>query len=302
LPAALRISTGFVFNIYPTFEAKQIEMKVEKELEQKKKYFFIDESGDPSFYAKKKKILVGEDGFQPILLIGMIEVEDKKTIRRAVLDFQARIKSDPLYNTLPCVTDPKGWYLHANNDSQDIRSKFIEFIRDLPGFKTFITIGRKRLHLFHSKHNVNEDEFYFDLVHHLLKGRLNDEDCFYQVFLSARGKNTQARLKYAINKALEGDNEKRKTPKEINYNCEILRSKDTPELVIIDYLMWALQRYILKNESRYYAALKDKFDLIIDLYDFESNDGKANYYSKENYFSLENASPFRTDGYVDGRD
>ena len=81
-----------------------------------------------------------------------------------------------------------------------------------------------------------------------------------------------------------------------------MRSKDTPELSIIDYLMWALQRYILKNESRYYAALKDKFDLIIDLYDFEKNNGKTNYYSKENYFSLENASQFRTDGYVDGEE
>jgi len=276
-------------------------MKVAKPSEQRKKYFFIDESGDPSFYAKKKKILVGEEGFQPILLIGMIEIEDKKTIRRAVLDFQDKIKSDPLYNTLPCVTDPKGWYLHANNDSQDIRSKFIEFIRSLPDFKTFIIIGRKRLDLFHSKHNANESEFYFDLVHHMLKGQLNDEDCFYQILLSARGKNTQARLKHAVSKALEGDNEKRKTPKEINYNCEILRSQDTPELSIIDYLMWALQRYILKNEPRYYMALKDKFDLVIDLYDFKNDNGGTNYYSKENYFSLENASPFRTDGYVDDK-
>lgn len=82
----------------------------------------------------------------------------------------------------------------------------------------------------------------------------------------------------------------------------VLRSQDTPGLSIIDYLMWALQRYILKNESRYYAALKDNYDLIIDLYDFENNkdNRRAIYYSKENYFLLENASPFRTDGYVDG--
>jgi hypothetical protein len=137
----------------------------------------------------------------------------------------------------------------------------------------------------------------------MLKGQLNDEGYFYQIFLSARGKNTQARLKNAINKALEGDNEKRVTPKEINYNCEILRSQDTPELSVVDYMMWALQRYILKNEIRYYAALKDKFDLIIDLYDFVKNsESQSNYYSKENHFLIEKASQFRIDGYVDGKD
>jgi hypothetical protein len=41
-----------------------------------KKYLFIDESGDPAFYASGKKLLVGQPGFKPLLIIGMIKVED----------------------------------------------------------------------------------------------------------------------------------------------------------------------------------------------------------------------------------
>ena len=46
--------------------------------------------------------------------------------------------------------------------------------------------------------------------------------------------------------------------------------------------------------------LESKFNLIIDLYDFDKYKAKgmSNYYTKNNRFVLENAELFRTDGYV----
>ncbi|MCK6619101.1 MAG: DUF3800 domain-containing protein [Calditrichaceae bacterium] len=265
-------------------------------------YFFIDESGDPTFYGKRKKLLVGQPGFQPVLLIGMISLTDKKEIRQAIVDFQEGIKNDPLYNSIPSVANPKGWYLHARGDSPDIRSKFVELLRDLKGFKTFVVIGRKRLDLFQNKHNSNEKEFYFDLVYHLLKDRLHDENEYYQVYLSARDKSSRTKLRDAVTKAIERDNQRRRTPKTIQFNCEIVLSQDTPELSIVDYLLWALQRYILQNDGRFYKALIDKYNLVIDLYDFENystqGKGKSNYYHRKNPFDLSKVSEFRWDGYI----
>jgi hypothetical protein len=40
-----------------------------------------------------------------------------------------------------------------------------------------------------------------------------------------------------------------------------------PELSIIDYLMWAVQRKLLKGESRYFDALKDKYETVLNLYE-----------------------------------
>ncbi|MEN9599918.1 MAG: hypothetical protein RL596_2239 [Bacteroidota bacterium] len=267
-----------------------------------KTYLFIDESGDPAFYAKGKKSIVGTEGFKPLFLIGLIKVEDKKAIRQAVLNFMQDLKSDPLYKDLPCITKSPKWYLHASYDNVEIQVKFVEFLRKLEGFKFYCVIGRKRLNLFATKHNNNESEFYFDMVHHLLKGRLTKDDTFYQVFLSARDKNTQTKLKASIEDALKKDNEKRKTPIEVNYNCEIVQSKDTPELSIVDYMLWALQRYILQGEKqkRFYNALEDKYSLILDLYDFTKYKakGESNYYNQQNKFSLEKAAEFRKDGYI----
>jgi hypothetical protein len=133
-----------------------------------------------------------------------------------------------------------------------------------------------------------------------LKDRLNKEKEFYQLLLSARDKNTTTKLQLAVTKALDRDNSKRKIPMSINYNCEIVQSKLTPELSIVDYLLWALQRYILSGDGRYYLALEQKYNLIIDLYDFERFNGKgeSNYYHLKNRFDLEKASEFRRDGYV----
>ena len=269
-------------------------------MDKKKVYLFIDESGDAAFYAKKSRLLVGTEGFQPLLLLGLIVLEDKKGIHNQIKELQYEIMNDSLYNSLKCITNPKGWYFHARNDQPEVRTKFIELIRKIEGFKSYIVIGRKRLDLFHKKHNKSENEFYFDMVYHLLKDRLNNEDVFYQILLSTRSGNSGEKLKKAIEKAIERDNNRRKIPLTIHYDCRTIPSDSTPELSIIDYLMWALQRYILLKESRFYDALVQKINLIIDLYDFDKFDSKSSnyYHPKKNKFVLGKASEFKTDGYI----
>ena len=126
-------------------------------------------------------------------------------------------------------------------------------------------------------------------------------DDLNQIYLSARGKNNQLKLKQSIDSAILRDNNKRKKPVEIKYNCEIVLSKDTPELSIVDYLLWALQRYIISNDGRFYHALETKYNLIIDLYDFDrfnTKDGGTYYTPDKNKFTLEKASEFKSNGYI----
>lgn len=263
-----------------------------------KTYIFIDESGDSSFYGKRKKLLVGREGFQPMLNLGMITFTDKKNIRAAVVEFMDRIKADPLYNTIASVSK-SNWYLHAKDDHPEVRAKFFEFIRKLEGFKAFFVIGRKRLSTFQNKHNNNESEFYFDLVYHLLKDRLNKEDERYHIFLAARKGSNQKHLRDAITKAIQRDNKIRKIPKSIQYQYDIVRSVDTPELCVVDYMLWALNRYIINGEARFYEALKSKYSLIIDLYDTEKyQQPDSNYYNQKTLFDLKAAGQFRNDGYL----
>lgn len=265
-----------------------------------KLYLFIDESGDPSFYGNRKKLLVGREGFQPMLNLGLVTLKNKRELRKKIIKFTNQIKADPLYASIYSVAQPN-WYLHAKNDHPEVRAKFFEFLRNLEGFKTYIVIGRKRLNTFQNKHNNNESEFYFDLVYHLMKDRLKYEDTYYQIFLSARKNNTQRALNSSIQKAIERDNKKRETALKITYGFDIVRSIDTPELSIVDYMLWALNRYIIKKEVRFFKALQHKYNLIIDLYDierFHSGLNNNNYYHKNNPFDMTKTSEFKADGYL----
>ncbi len=232
-----------------------------------KTYLFIDESGDPVFYGNRKKLIVGTEGFQPYLVIGMIETADRKALRKAVVGFMDSIKADSLYNSIPSVAADKGWYVHARGDHPEIRAKFFEMLRNLEGYKAHIVIAKKELNIFNRKHNNNPTEFYFDVLHHLLNGRLHNIGCQYMLYLSQRGNNSLHRFQEAVDKALAA--RKSITEGHINYNLEIVHSKEMPELSIIDYLIWAVQRKLLLGEGRYFDALRTKYETVLHLYEEE---------------------------------
>ena len=239
-------------------------MKILKKQNIPKTYLFIDESGDPVFYGNRKKLLVSTEGFQPYLIIGMIETDNRKLLRKTVVDFMNSIKSDSLYNSIPSIATDRGWFVHARGDHPEIRAKFFELLRNLVGYKAHIVIARKDLNIFNHKHNNNPTEFYFDVLHHLLNGRLKNTGRHYNLYLSQRGNNSLHRFQEAVKKALAAG--KDETDEAILYNLEIVQSKEMPELSIIDYLMWAVQRHLLLGESRYFDALKSKYETVLNLY------------------------------------
>ncbi len=253
-----------------------------------KKYFFIDECGDPEFYGKRKKLLVGQPGYHPLLIMGMMRTHKRKMLRKKVIQFQNEILADPMYNTIPSLNKPKGWYLHAKDDHPEIRAKFFEFLRNCNGFKIYMVIGRKELEIFNKKHNNKASEFYFDLVHHLLKNRVYQENFDHRLYLAHREKTTLDKFKSAIDQALI----RQKDTGDFTYKYDIVKSQEYPEMSIVDYMIWALQRYIMKGEGRFFNALIDKYSLIIDLYDRANYENRRNYYWAKNHFSLDKASDF----------
>jgi hypothetical protein len=156
--------------------------------------------------------LVGTEGFQPYLIIGMIETTNRKALRKAVVSFMDSVKKDPLYNSIPSVKTDKGWFVHARGDHPEIRAKFF-------------------------------------------------------LYLSQRGNNSLHRFQTAVDKALSVRESNEKS--NIKFNLEIVASKEMPELSIIDYLIWALQRKLITGESSYFDAMESKYSTVMHLYDGE---------------------------------
>ncbi len=254
-------------------------------------YLFIDECGDPTFYGHRKKLLVGTPGYQPLLLMGSLTTSNRRQLRAAVIQFQQTILADPLYNTIPSVAKP-GWYLHAKNDHPEVRAKFFELLRQLPDFAIHIVIGRKKLEVFNRKHNNSPTEFYFDLLHHLLKDCLHEPDQTYAIYLAQRGKNNSDRFQAAVDKALPPAGQSAGASGPVVSKLAIVLSSEYPELSIVDYCLWALQRYIFKEEGRFFKALENRYAAIVDIYDETRFPVNGHIYGPFNPFTTQLASPF----------
>lgn len=248
-------------------------------------YFFIDESGDPNFYGRHHRPLWLEPDFEPVLMLGMVVVRNRRWLREQVISFQQKILADPLYSSIYSVSQP-AWFLHASKDHSDVRLKFFEMLRDLEGLEVYIVIGRKLPDLFHAKHNKKASEFYFDLLNKLLTRFNFDPGRQCQLYLSQRQSNTMERFEEALEKALVVQSKRFDANL---FNCRITPSRDYPELSVIDYFLWALKRYITVGEKRFFTALEKHVKEVYDVYEEE---GKGKLYNATDPFDLSKASPF----------
>lgn len=252
-------------------------------------YLYIDECGDPEFFGKRKKLLVGQPGYQPLLILGLVQTADRRALQEAILAFQHQLLGDPLYRSIYSVQKP-GWYLHARNDHPEIRSEFFKFIRRYSDLRFYAVIARKQLTLFNQRHNNNPAEFYFDILQHLLHGRLHP-DYSHSIYLAQRQKNNQDHFVRAVDRAIAVDIQDARLHEPPQYACSIVPSSQMPELSVVDYCLWALQRYIFQNEIRFWETIEQKVMSVVDLYDDQSLQGNL-YDGTDNPFRLEKASPF----------
>ncbi len=85
-------------------------------------WFFVDESGDPTFYDRKGNLIVGQEGCSPILLLGFIETSDPRRLRKALLELQQEMVADPYFEGVPSLTKTAIAF-HAKDDLPEIRYK-----------------------------------------------------------------------------------------------------------------------------------------------------------------------------------
>ncbi|WP_114791933.1 hypothetical protein U0035_14940 [Niabella yanshanensis] len=137
-------------------------------------------------------------------------------------------------------------------------------LRRLGGYKADIVIAKKDLSIFNRKHNNSPTEFYFDVLYHLIDRKLSDSNCEYMLYLSQRGNNSLSDFQKAVDKTLIASHT---LENPISYRLEVVPGSEMPELSIIDYLIWAVQRKLLKKEARYFEALENKYRVILNLYD-----------------------------------
>jgi hypothetical protein len=253
---------------------------------------FIDEVGDTTFYGKGKQVILGTEGVS--LVFGMSIVKFGRPlveVRNEIAALQRQVQQDPLLNIIPSVSkriQKGGFFFHACKDSDDVRSVFLHYLRDLD-CEAEIIIARKIHSLFLNKHHGKDDEFYADVLSHLIKNRLKKPRRMV-LNIAERGSSTRARvLEHALIKAVGRARSRWKSEElkgEVVFNVQTPLKE--PLLAVPDYLGWAVQRVFEKGQTRFYDYLQNKIRVTVDLYDFEKYEGNKNFYDQRNPLTAKN--------------
>ncbi|TGL21707.1 hypothetical protein EHQ46_07580 [Leptospira yanagawae] len=260
--------------------------------EKPENYRFLDEAGDATFYGRGRKPIVGEMGASKSFILGMVKLRTNlENVRQKIYELQNQVATDPYFKSIPSIqkkVSSGGFYFHATDDIPEVRKIFFDFISTLDlSFEA--VVARKIIDIFVKKHNRKEDEFYADLLSHLLKNKFEKNESLV-LTIASRGTSTRNHnLENALSKAKTSFINKKpdgEIKREIKFNIQ--NQKTEPLLNISDYFCWAIQRVFEKGETRYYDFLREKISLVIDLYDSNKKESWSNYYKKSNPLTSEN--------------
>lgn len=259
-------------------------MKKQKDLTN---YFFVDESGDPYFYDRYGKYIVGNNGCSKVLILGFIKTEEPKELREAIFQVREEIKNDSYLQSVPSVKKSLN-YFHATDDCPEVREKVFKKLIGL-NLKAEFIVARKIENVFRNKHKGKPNLFYDDLISKLFQNQLHSSKENIIYFSVRTNRARQAPLEEAIQKAVITFEIKWKTKVESEIKIYPQTPKAEPSLQIIDYMIWTVQRAFIKKENRYLDFIKSKISLIADIYDFDKFGN--NYYTKKNLLDINKISP-----------
>jgi len=246
---------------------------------------FIDEVGDTTFYGAKKKLILGTNGVSNCFGIGLIKFnESVADVRKEVIRLQQEVEADSLLSDIPSVRkriDSGGFYFHACKDTPDVRLGFLRYLQTL-NCEAEVVIARKIPALFQKNHHGHEDEFYADILSHLIKQRVKRPGTLV-LNIAHRGSSTREKtLNRALDIALERAQKKWGEDLKARVVFNVQTPRTEPLLNVADYLCWAVQRVFEQGDMRHYNYLMSQIRLVVDLYDFDKYEGSQNYYDNRN--------------------
>lgn len=258
-----------------------------KKQTEKIEYYFVDESGDPIFYNRYGKLIVGNEGVSKTLILGFIKTDNPHSIRVSLEKLRQEISIDKYLMGIPSVKKSLVAF-HAKDDCPEVKEKVFRLIKDL-NFTAEIYVGRKIPEMFNKKYERKEYKFYDDLVSKLFENKLHTSSN-NEIYFAVRGSRArQQPLEDAINQARVAFERKRNIKIESKINIYPQIPSGEPCLQIIDYVNWAVQRLFEKRQDRYFKFIEEKIKFIVDIYDLDKYPN--NFYSKKNPLELKKISP-----------
>lgn len=258
--------------------------------QEKTAFFFVDESGDPAFYGKGGQVIVGNEGCSRVLLLGFVETDQPDVIRERVNALRASVAADPYLSSIPSISKTSRAF-HAKDDCAEVRMIVFKELAALP-FTTQVIVARKIEPMFRTRYQGSQDRFYDELVTWLFQDRLHRSARNEIVFARRGTKTRQHALREAIMLGVKRFRGKWRSEAQTEVTVSTNQPSVEPVLQVVDYTNWAVYRAFERGEMRYFDYLRDKYELVRDVFDRDKYRGGANFYGRaKNPFDIKKVSP-----------
>lgn len=257
--------------------------------------YYVDEAGDLTLFDRRGRILVGQEGVSRCFIVGAALVHDAASLTAKLSELREELLADPYFAGVPSLRKTARAF-HAKDDLAEVRREVFRLLRDAD-VEVYVGFRRKqvlaedfRAHFERTGRKLNSEAVYESLVTEVFRNRLHLGSGSHIVF-ARRGKSDRnVALQEAIRHA------KRlfelRWQKGIDRPVSVASStpSETPELQVVDYYLWALQRLLERGEDRFFNALRPAYKLIVDR-DDQRYSGAGAYYTTRNPLSLEQLMP-----------
>ncbi len=260
-----------------------------KKTVEKTGYFFVDESGDTTFYDKTGNFIVNTAGCSPILIMGFVSCEDPQIIRGKLKELRNQLINDPYLQGINSMEKTKIAF-HAKDDCSEVRQAVFKLL-SVMDIKAQIVVARKTVSVF-KKFDGNANKLYDHLITVLFKNKLHTSSDNRIYFATRGNRKRQKPLEEAIQKSRQAFEDKWKTQVKSEIRIFAQTPSDEPCLQVVDYLNWSVYRAYTTGEMRYFNAIRDKISLLVDLYD-TAKPRWGNFYNRRNEFEINKTSPLQ---------
>lgn len=250
-------------------------------------YFFVDESGDTTFYNKKREFIVGQEGCSKILIMGFIKTKDPDNIRFSLKELRNELVNDPYLKDIPSMKKTALTF-HAKDDCPEVRQAVYKKLPVLD-FTAQLIVARKTKKVI-TKFNNNPNALYDHLITQLFRNSLH-KTYANKIYFATRGnRKRQEPLKRAIDSAVSSFEQKWETQVRTRQEVFAQTPLGEPCLQVIDYINWAVYRAYTTGEMRFFNTINEKVRLLVDIYDYKKR--WTNFYKPDkNPFDVNKISP-----------
>lgn len=238
-------------------------------------HYFVDEAGDLSLFDAKGRPLRGTNGVSRTFMVGagrLMEPHPER-VEIALRELRETLLADSYFRGIHSMDAARGKTaasFHAKNDHAEIRREVFRYIATLP-LTMYVAIRRKeclereaKARFAATAKRLDEGAIYDDLVVKVFQDRLYKGDENHIVF-ARRGKSARnIALEQAIGLAKAGSDARWQREMDRPTAVRSSTPSESPCLQVVDYCLWALQRFVERDEERFFNYIADKFRLVLD--------------------------------------